>query len=66
VHSARAQKERRVNVFGDEISDVSEFAAGGDDLVSLHLLAGDPLDCSIFEFTKWEPIESTPEETEKL
>jgi magnesium-transporting ATPase (P-type) len=27
-------------------------------------LAGDPLDCKMFEFTKWELIEPNPEETE--
>jgi cation-transporting ATPase 13A3/4/5 len=27
-------------------------------------LAGDPLDCKMFEFTKWDLIEPTPEETE--
>jgi magnesium-transporting ATPase (P-type) len=63
-----------INAFGDEISEVSEFEARSpllEAMTSCHSitrihgdLAGDPLDCKMFEFTKWELIEPTPEETE--
>lgn len=60
--------------FEDEIKDVSEFKKGSqmlEAMASCHSitrihgdLAGDPLDCKMFEFTRWELIEPNPEETE--
>lgn len=60
--------------FQDEINDVSGFKLGSrmlEAMASCHSitrihgeLAGDPLDCKMFEFTKWELIEPNPEETE--
>lgn len=60
--------------FGDEISDVSQFEYKSrllEAMTTCHSitrihgdLAGDPLDCKMFEFTKWDLVEPTPEETE--
>ncbi|CAF0715730.1 unnamed protein product [Brachionus calyciflorus] len=60
--------------FGDEIRDVSEFGEKNqllEAMASCHSitrihgdLAGDPLDCKMFDFTKWELNEPNQEETE--
>lgn len=60
--------------FGDEIRDVAEFPAKSTFLEALATchsitrihgsLAGDPLDCKMFEFTKWDLHEPNQEETE--
>lgn len=62
--------------FEDEIIDVSGFKkscqmleamASCHSITRIHGdLAGDPLDCKMFEFTKWELIEQNPEETENF
>jgi cation-transporting ATPase 13A2 len=60
--------------FGDEISEVSDLEPGSrllEAMTSCHSitrihgdLAGDPLDCKMFEFTKWDLIEPSPDETD--
>lgn len=60
--------------FGDEIRNVREFSSKSkmlEAMASCHSitrihgdLAGDPLDCKMFEFTNWELIEPNSEETE--
>lgn len=64
------------NYFGDEIKDVSEFPKNSqllEAMASCHSitrihgdLAGDPLDCKMFEFTKWDLTEPNQEETENF
>jgi cation-transporting ATPase 13A3/4/5 len=60
--------------FDQAMSDVNEFNADNfeflESMASCHSitrihgeLAGDPLDCKMFEFTKWELVEPTIEET---
>jgi cation-transporting ATPase 13A2 len=68
------RKQGDENSFGKEISEVGELEARSpllEAMTSCHSitrihgdLAGDPLDCKMFEFTKWDLIEPTPEETE--
>ena len=62
--------------FDHEIRDVSEFPKHSRMLEAMACchsitrihgdLAGDPLDCKMFEFTKWELTEPNPEETENF
>ena len=60
--------------FGEQITDADEFPKHSpflEAMASCHSItrihgdiAGDPLDCKMFEFTKWELHEPNPEETE--
>lgn len=69
----KSESSDQIN-FEEEITDVSGFKWGSrmlEAMASCHSitrihgdLAGDPLDCKMFEFTKWELIEPNPEETE--
>jgi magnesium-transporting ATPase (P-type) len=53
-----------INDFTNNYKDLLEAMASCHSITRIHgELAGDPLDCKMFEFTKWELVEPSNEET---
>jgi cation-transporting ATPase 13A2 len=74
VLTTKSDAQTREQRFDQVITDVNEFTADNyvflESMASCHSitrihgeLAGDPLDCKMFEFSKWELVEPSQEET---